>query len=208
MFCKTYSNIVNLPAASLLSSRQGRTAQTASLDKWYVNGGSMNLIFLHDLYTFTHDNSFVNLSRVDPGLLSTRRVSSMTNNTGLVFANSARKDSAYAMCVSILYVTDCSLYNPRRSFSLNGPGLRVIEGDFLVQEFERLLGCLGVVYKSCTFGFDLFMAHFQFRTYVQRPTDTRTPNGEHLIVIYSRYVLTMLVCQFLRHLSNPLRSMR
>ncbi|KAF8125102.1 hypothetical protein EV363DRAFT_1299356 [Boletus edulis] len=173
---KSYNDVINLPAASLLTSRQGRSAQTASLDKWYQNGGIVNVNFLRDMYMFTHDDSFVNLARVDPSVLTTRRVSSITNNTGLIFANRARNDSTYAMCMSIIYVTDCSLYNPRRPFTLDGPGLRVIEGDFLVQEFERLLGCLGVVYNTTTFGFDLFTSHFQFRTYVDRQAESRSNN--------------------------------
>ncbi|KAG6381590.1 hypothetical protein JVT61DRAFT_187 [Boletus reticuloceps] len=80
------------------------------------------------------------------------------------------------MCISIIFVTDCSLYNPRRPFTINGPGMRIIEGNFLVQEFERLLGCLGVVYNTSTFGFDLFMSHFQFRTYVDRQPENRSNN--------------------------------
>ncbi|KAF8416926.1 hypothetical protein L210DRAFT_3511578 [Boletus edulis BED1] len=162
LFRKTYDNVVNLPATSLLTSRQGRSAQTASLDMWYQNGGSVNVNFLRELYMFAHHDSYVNLSRVDPRILSTRRVSSLTKNSGLIFANCARQESTYVI-----------LYNPRRPFTLNGPGLRVIEGDFLVQEFERLLGCLGVVYNTSTFGFDLFTSHFQFRTYVDRQFDGR-----------------------------------
>ncbi|KAG6375185.1 hypothetical protein JVT61DRAFT_3394 [Boletus reticuloceps] len=172
---KSYDNVVNLPCI-FHSFMFGRSAQTASLDLWYQNGGSININFLRELYMFTHHDSYVNLSRVDPGILATRRVSSITNNSGLVFANRAHKDSPYAMCVSIIYVTDCSLYNPCRPFTINGPGLRVIEGDFLVQEFERVLGCLGVMYKKSTFGFDLFTSHFQFRTYVDRQAEGRTNN--------------------------------
>ncbi|KAF8133026.1 hypothetical protein EV363DRAFT_1162947, partial [Boletus edulis] len=74
-------------------------------------------------------------------------------------------------------IVNVNLYNPRRPFTLDGPGLRVIEGDFLVQEFERLLGCLGVVYNTTTFGFDLFTSHFQFQTYVDRQAESRSNNG-------------------------------
>ena len=136
--------------------------------------------FLCELYMFSHDDAFTNLSCIDPHLLSTRQVSSMSNNVGLVFANCSLNDSHYVMCISVIYVTDCSLHSPRQYFTIDGPGLWVINADFLVQEFERLLGCLGVVYKTLLFGFDLFTSHIQFWTYMERHPESKTDNGKFM----------------------------
>ena len=41
----------------------------------------------------------------------------------------------------------------------------------MIQEFKHLLGCLGVVYKTISFVFDLSASHVQFCTFVKRKKD-------------------------------------
>ncbi|KAF8124213.1 hypothetical protein EV363DRAFT_1178312 [Boletus edulis] len=56
-------------------------------------------------------------------------------------------------------------------YAIDSPGLKVIKGNFLVQEFERLLGCLGVVYDTSSFIFKLSGSHLQFHTFIGKQSD-------------------------------------
>jgi len=124
--------------------------------------------FLCGVYTFSKEDYFVNPSCVDPCHLGTWRVSMASKNLGLMIRKLSLNDLQYAMCVSIIHVSKCHLLVPCYFYTADGSGIRLIEGDFLVQEFERLLGCLGVVYCTSSFTFNLFSSHFQFHTYVDK----------------------------------------
>ena len=127
--------------------------------------------FLRGVYNFMQEGYFVNLSRIDPRQLATCRTSTASTNVGLMLGSLNIKDTRYAMCVSIIHVADCRLLVPWQSFASDGMGFRFIEGDFLVQEFERLLGCLGVVYGTFSFVCDLSASHFHFRTFIEKRKD-------------------------------------
>ena len=52
----------------------------------------------------------------------------------------------------------------------------------MVQEFERLIGCLGIVYQKSLFVFDLSLSHFQFRTYVEKRRDNDEDIGQGTLI--------------------------
>ena len=54
-----------------------------------------------------------------------------------------------------------------------------------MQEFERLLGCLGVVYKKPLFVFDLSGSHIQFCTYVERRTEDEDVNAQGTSLLFA-----------------------
>ena len=116
-----------------------------------------------------------------------QRVSTTSKNVGLTLSTLDVKDTRYTMCLSIIHVSACHLLIPRHSYSSYGLGLRIIEGDFLVQEFERLLGCLGVVYKKSSFVFDLSASHIQFHTYIERRTEDEDVNAQGMSLLSCSY---------------------
>ena len=124
--------------------------------------------YLCGIYSFDllEDQNLVNLLQVDPNELATCQLSTNSKTLRLTLSSINLADTHYVVCVSIIHITECNLVSPCHTYSLTGPCLKVIEGDFLVQEFECLLGCLGVVYGTMSFTCDLFDSHVQFWTFI------------------------------------------
>ena len=130
------------------------------------------------MYSFVKEGYLVNLACIDPRQLATWRVSTSSKSVGLTLTTLDVKDTHYALCVSIVHITDCHLLSPHCSYVSDGSGIQFLEGNFLVQEFEHLIGCLGVVYEKSSFVFDLSSSHFQFRTYVEKRRDEDEDIGQ------------------------------
>lgn len=96
------------------------------------------------------------MSRIDPVNLSYAEV-----GTGKYLTFSAAPDT-YVIALSMIMVNKCAVYDlPKAAL---GQRRKEIRGNFHSQEFERMMGVLGIVYRRNLFKPSIFDSAIQFTT--------------------------------------------
>lgn len=91
---------------------------------------------------FQKSEHFVNLSRVDPNLLSVAKPG-YSYNEYLVLPGQTH---GYCIALSLIKVTGCNLVNPKFHRDTN-VGARKVAGVLHSQEMQRLMGCAGLLFN-------------------------------------------------------------
>ncbi|KAH7909684.1 hypothetical protein BJ138DRAFT_1196291 [Hygrophoropsis aurantiaca] len=167
MLESTYRDLVPLRRVSLTGTGQGRS--TVSLTKW-VNtvGGTINKQFVLALVSFKTYSGYINMSRIDPALLTSKAVGKGTSTyVSFLLGQGAQ----LATCVSVIVVEDCFIGQP--GSTAFGAPRKEITGYFLEQEFERFAGAAGAVFARDNFWTYTFNGAFKFGTFV----DTNKTQG-------------------------------
>ncbi|KAH7907846.1 hypothetical protein BJ138DRAFT_1209902 [Hygrophoropsis aurantiaca] len=149
MLIDTYNDLV--PLRTVVFGGTGKCGGTVMLTKWLKsNSATINERFVVSLVSFKSHEIFVNLSRVDPAILSTKHLGN---------------GSQLAMCVSVIVVTECFIGKPGKT--QNGNPKKEITGYFLAQEFERFAGVTGAVFGCQSFWTPTADSMFKFGTFVR-----------------------------------------
>ncbi|KAH7903038.1 hypothetical protein BJ138DRAFT_1120807 [Hygrophoropsis aurantiaca] len=153
----TYRGLVPLRSVSLTGA--GENGRTVLLSNWPADtGGTFNEKFVVDLISFKTYASYINMSRIDPALLTPKSV-----GKGLYVSFLLGDTMQLATCVSVIVVVDSFIGEPGRTAW--GPK-KEITGYFLSQEFERFAGVAGAVFGGATYTTHTFNSAFKFGTFV------------------------------------------
>ena len=88
--------------------------------------------------TFQRSGTYVNLSRVDPTLVG------VSSSEPLAYLTAPGVTHGYLVCVSLVYVQECSIRKPK---PISQWYVKRVGGIMHTQELERLSGCLGMVFN-------------------------------------------------------------
>jgi hypothetical protein len=119
--------------------------------------------------TFQKSEHFVNLSRVDPNLLSVAKPG-YSSNEFLVLPGQTH---GYCVALSLIQVTGCNLVNPKYNRDTN-VGSRKVAGVLLKQEMQRLTGCAGLLFDFKTMSCGMYGWNLYFT--VKRDMSASTPS--------------------------------
>ncbi|KAH7906037.1 hypothetical protein BJ138DRAFT_1105481 [Hygrophoropsis aurantiaca] len=160
----TYKNLVPLRAVVFTSS--ARTIGTVLLSNWMNQYGiKINKAFVTALASFKMHENFVNMSRIDPAVLTHKQIG---KSSYVSFTHGL--ETRLAMCVSIVVVSECLIGQPGRY--IGGGPRKEITGYFLSQEFERFAGAAGAVFHEDQFNIFAADNAFKFGTYYSPKQDT------------------------------------
>ncbi|KAH7905440.1 hypothetical protein BJ138DRAFT_1118470 [Hygrophoropsis aurantiaca] len=163
MLNNTYQDLV--PLRPVVLTCKGISGETVMISKWLkTSGARINKQFVIALVSFKSHDVFVNLSRIDPALLTTKAIG---KNSYVSFAQSL--GSQLAMCLSVIVVVESCIGHPGRTPS--GGGRKEITGYFLAQEFERFAGVAGAVFGHQHFWTQTNDSAFNFGTFVRNDGD-------------------------------------
>ncbi|KAH7905162.1 hypothetical protein BJ138DRAFT_1231770 [Hygrophoropsis aurantiaca] len=153
----TYKDLVPLRAVVFTST--AKRIRTVLLSKWMNEYDiKINKAFVTALASFKTHDIFVNLSRVDPAILTYKSIGKT-----LYVSFTLGLASQLAMCVSIVVVSECYIGLPGRYSG--GTPRKEITGYFLAQEFERFAGTAGAVFNADQFSTFVADDAFKFGTY-------------------------------------------
>ncbi|KAH7905813.1 hypothetical protein BJ138DRAFT_1118140 [Hygrophoropsis aurantiaca] len=165
----TYKDLVPLRVVVFTST--AKQIRTVFLSKWMNEAKtSINKQFVTALASFKTHDIFVNLSRVDPAILTSKLIGKawyVSFALGLA--------SQLAMCVSVVVINECYIGLPARH--AGGTVRKEITGYFITQEFERFAGAAGAVYNIDQFSIFAADDAFKFGTFV-KPNQDASPSSK------------------------------
>ncbi|KAH7918706.1 hypothetical protein BV22DRAFT_1134392 [Leucogyrophana mollusca] len=155
----TYRDLAPLRVVSLRS--QGSAGRTWLLSAWKADNGlnDGSLSFIKSLFAFKQHGEFVNLSRIDPNLLTFKGIGKSAYVT--LVAGGGWKT---VTCVSVVVVDGSHIGQPTATSS--GCPKKDVTGYLHSQEFERFAGTLGAVFHQQTFWVNAQDSSISFGTMV------------------------------------------
>lgn len=140
---------------------------------WHIYWVYASHIIYHSRYlqkwiTFQKCGPFVNLSRVNPKLLS----KSQENAYGASFLVEPGRNNGFLMAISMMVINSSSLLTLKMS-TKGDWGQKKVGGTLLSQEMERLAGCLGMVFGFTEVEASMYRSELYFmakREYLSRPS--------------------------------------
>ncbi|KAH7905087.1 hypothetical protein BJ138DRAFT_1118791 [Hygrophoropsis aurantiaca] len=154
----TYRGLVPLRAVYLSGS--GVVGKTIMLSNWMTSAkSSINERFVIGLISFKSYASYINMSRIDPALLTPKTISK-GSYVSFLLGNGAQ----LATCVSVIVVEESFIGQPGKT--AGGYPKKELTGFFLSQEFERFAGVAGAVFGRDNFFTYAYNSAFKFSTYV------------------------------------------
>ncbi|KAH7904855.1 hypothetical protein BJ138DRAFT_1234730 [Hygrophoropsis aurantiaca] len=182
MLKSTYRDLV--PLRSVALSGAGKPGGTIKLSNWpSFTKGEFNKQFVLSLVTFKSYAGYINMSRIDPALLTPKTISKGSYVSFLL-----GQGAQLAMCVSVIVVEDCFIGQPGTA-AYGGPK-KEITGYFLTQEFERFAGAAGAVFGEEHFATYSFNGAFKFGTYVDPKSSQSKPSPSSVTSPTTRAVLS------------------
>ncbi|KAH7907988.1 hypothetical protein BJ138DRAFT_1103860 [Hygrophoropsis aurantiaca] len=170
MLKSTYRDLVPLRSVALVGSGS-KAGGTIKLSGWpSTTKGEFNKQFVLGLVTFKSYAGYINMSRIDPALLTPKTISKGSYVSFLL-----GQGAQLATCVSVIVVEESFIGQPGTT-PYNLPK-KEITGYFLTQEFERFAGVAGAVFGEERFSTYSFNGAFKFGTYVD-PNRTGASNHE------------------------------
>lgn len=120
---------------------------------------------------FQKSEHFVNLSRVDPNLLSVAKTG-YSYNEFLVLPGQTH---GYCVALSLIEVTGCNLINPK--VNRDNVASRKVAGVLHRQEMQRLMGCAGLLFDFEKMGCGMYGWNLYFT--VKKDMSASTPSKFH-----------------------------
>jgi hypothetical protein len=127
---------------------------------------------------FDTAHTFANLSRVDPALIS-------TGMHGRAYLHPVGNGSYPIVFTSVIVVNECHLMKPK--ISGNSQPFKMIGGKVFSGEWERMIGCIGMILGVRDFKAQLYKDVLSFATSYQPPNETST--SSYLTLIHSYLIM-------------------
>jgi hypothetical protein len=104
---------------------------------------------------FQHKGNFANLSRVDPAIIS-------TGHLGHTYLHLLQGGARPLIFTSVIVVDSCHLLEAKPA--PNSKPVKAIAGSLLEGEWERLIGCIGMIIHEHDFKAQLYKDNLSFTT--------------------------------------------
>jgi hypothetical protein len=117
----------------------------------------MHLSQIIQWLTFQQFGKFVNLSRIDPSLLTVTDGHSMNRS----FVSLPGQTPGYCIATSLIYVHECALINGKQHKDTR---VKKVGGVLHSQEIDRLMGCTGMLFDFKSVAANMFGWVMYFET--------------------------------------------